>query len=158
MDPRNSIISKILFGKNRMPSPENGESILNSFERRDREYDANDIAARQLSNHPLLSGIKDPATRIFGASYLANPGNKLNTLLGGDIGKASREMHLNLNDPSVLSNFGRLAPTSKEETNDVMNSLKSNIYKTSALKKWYQKTAAEKKKVIDKLKGGAWRQ
>jgi hypothetical protein len=74
--------------------------------------------------------------------------------LGGDIGKASREMHLNLNDPSVLSNFGRLAPTSKEETNDVMNSLKSNIYKAAALKKWYQKTAAEKKKVIDKLKGG----
>lgn len=160
MDIRNSQLSKILFGRNRMPAPEHGESMMDALERRNREYDLAGLQRKQLAKHPVLQhfGIADTPAANIAANMATTEGGTiskiLSPLLGGDLPKATKQIHLGLSNPGVMGNFGRLAPISKEETDATMDALQNNLYKTSSLIRWYSKTAAEKKKVVDKLKGG----
>ena len=160
MDIRNSQLSKILFGRNRMPAPEHGENMMDALERRNREYDLAGIQRKQLAKHPVLQhfGIANTPAANIAANMATTEGGTiskiLNPLLGGDLPKATKQIHLGLSNPGVMGNFGRLAPISKEETDATMDALQNNLYKTSSLIRWYSKTAAEKKKVVDKLKGG----
>ena len=149
MDPRNSIASKVLFGRNRMPAPEHGESMMDALERRDREYDLAELQYKQLVKNPILQ--KVPGAAIAAA---AKPSGFIDAILGGNIPKATKKIHLGLSNPGVMSNFGRISPITKEETEATMDALQNNLYKTSSLIRWYSKTAAEKKKIVDKLKGG----
>lgn len=160
MDPRNSQLSKMLFGRNRMPAPEHGESMMDALERRNREYDLAELQRKQIANHPVLqhfNAANTPAANVAAniATAEGNPISKiLDPLLGGDLPKATKQIHLGLSNPGVMGNFGRLAPISKEETEATMDALQNNLHKTSALIRWYSKTAAEKKRVVDRLKGG----
>lgn len=160
MDIRNSQLSKILFGRNRMPAPEHGESMMDALERRNREYDLAGLQRKQLANHPVLQrfGVANTPAANIAANIATTEGNPiskiLNPLLGGDLPKATKQIHLGFSNPGVMGNFGRLAPITKEETEATMGALQDNLYKTSSLIRWYAKTAAEKKKVVDKLRGG----
>ena len=160
MDPRNSRLSKILFGRNRMPAPEHGESMMDALERRNREYDLAELQRKQVANHPVLQHFNvanTPAANVAAniATTEGNPISKvLAPILGGDLPKATKQIHLGLSNPGVMGNFGRTSPITKEETEATMNALQNNLYKTSSLIRWYTKTASEKKKVVDKLKGG----
>lgn len=160
MDIRNSQLSKVLFGRNRMPAPEYGENMLDALERRNREYDLAGLQRKQLAKHPVLQhfNIADTPAANVAANIATTEGNPiskvLSPLLGGDLPKATKKIHLGLSSPGVMGNFGRLSPITKEETEATMDALQNNLYKTSALIRWYSKTAAEKKKVVDKLKGG----
>jgi hypothetical protein len=149
MDPRNSQVSKILFGRNRMPAPEHGESMMDALERRDREHDAQELQYKQLLKNPIIQ--KVPGAAIAAS---AKPSGLLDAILGGNIPKATQKIHLGLGNPGVMSNFGRIAPITKEETEATMEALQNNMYKSSALARWYSKTASEKRKVVEKLKGG----
>jgi hypothetical protein len=143
-----------------MPAPEHGESMMDALERRNREYDLGVIQRKQMANHPVLQHFNIANTPA--ASIAANAASTedsalskiLNPILGGDLPKATKQIHLGFSNPGVMSNFGRQAPISKEETEATMAALQNNLYKTSSLIRWYSKTAAEKKRVVDKLKGG----
>jgi hypothetical protein len=160
MDPRNSQLNKILFGRNRMPAPEHGESMLDALERRNREYDLAGLQRKQIANHPVLQHLgaaNTPAANIAANVAISeeSPVSKiLDPLLGGNLPKATQKIHLGFSNPGVMGNFGRQAPITKEETEATMEALQNNMYKTSSLIRWYSKTVAEKKRVVDKLKGG----
>jgi ribosomal protein S6 len=132
-----------------MPAPEHGESMMDALERRDREYDLAELQYKQLVKNPILQ--KVPGAAIAAA---AKPSGFIDAILGGNIPKATKKIHLGLSNPGVMSNFGRISPITKEETEATMDALQNNLYKTSSLIRWYSKTAAEKKKIVDKLKGG----
>jgi len=154
MDPRNSTASKILFGRNRMPARRNGESMLDALENRNREYDLAALQARQLAKNPVLQSIPAAAPVVMAAQALEKSPTVLDALLGGNIPKATKQIHMGFSNPGVMGNFGRLAPITKEETEATMDALQNNLYKSSALIKWYSKTASEKRRVVEKLKGG----
>lgn len=160
MDPRNSLASKILFGRNRMPSPENAESLLDALERRNREHDLAGLQANQFASNPIIQSFNvQNSPEISAAANVISSnkgafGNILDSFLGGDLPKATKQIDLGLSSPGVASNFGRLSPISSEEKEATMNALNNNFYKQSALASWQSKTAAEKKKIIEKLKGG----
>lgn len=160
MDFRNSLASKVLFGRNRMPAPEYGESMLDALERRNREYDLAGLQTKQLGNSPVLQHFDladSPASTMAASAANADQGSLggiVKALFGGDIPKATKQINLGFSNPAVMSNFGKISPITSEETEATMNALNDNLYKTSALIRWYSKTAAEKRRVVEKLKGG----
>jgi hypothetical protein len=154
MDPRNSIASKLLFGKNRMPAPERGESMLSALEKRDRENELFELQQRQLAKDPILQKIPGSDKVISVARAAGKPTGVLDALLGSNIPKAVKKIHLGLSNAGVMGNFGRISPITKEETEATMDALQNNMHKSSALARWYIKTASEKRRIVEKLKGG----
>jgi hypothetical protein len=154
MDPRNSIASKLLFGKNRMPAPEHGESMVSALERRDRENALLEIQQSQLAKEPVLQKIPGSAKLIGAARAVGKPTGIIDALFGGNIPKAVKKIQLGLSNAGTMGNFGRLSPITQEETEATMDALQNNLRKSSALARWYAKTASEKRRVVEKLKGG----
>ena len=157
MDARNSVLSRFLFGKNRMPAFTPGESVQDALERRNREYQLSEIQAKGFEKHPLVQRLgldKNPvalaSSRILASGYPETASK----LLGGNWDKATKDIHEGFGGPMGMSAFGRVSPITKEETTAAIESLKNSMSKQSALNKWLNKSAAEKREIIDKLRGG----
>lgn len=104
-----------LFGANLMPTPANTESMYDALQRRNRESASARLGLKSFANAPLVE-------------KLGLTGNTFKAV--GDI--------QGLNNPQVLSNFGRLSPLSESESTGALNALRNNFYK----------------KAVEKLKGG----
>jgi hypothetical protein len=57
--------------------------------------------------------------------------DKLAPITGGSLTNAAKDLSEGLNDPKVLSNFKRISPASKDETNEAMQALIHNYYKAA---------------------------
>lgn len=122
-----------LFGKNYIPTPEDGESMYSAMLKRDRKLDSLDLAGEAFANNPVLNslGLKNNKnTRMLGSLAGEPLGESLTDITGGNPVKAVKDLHESLG-PQTMGNFGRLGYASKQEANDAMQALVRNFHRNS---------------------------
>jgi NTP pyrophosphatase (non-canonical NTP hydrolase) len=104
-------LGSLVFGKNYIPSPINGESMYDAMLRSGRNKDMLDISQKAFANNPLFHrlGLKNsPITSLLGLGDYMSQG-KLSSMLspftGGNVYKANSNIQEMLNNPSVMSQF-----------------------------------------------------
>jgi hypothetical protein len=104
-------LGSLVFGKNYIPSPINGESMYDAMLRSGRNKDMLDISQKAFANNPLFHrlGLKNsPITSLIGLGDYMTQG-KLSSMLspftGGNVYKANSNIQEMLNNPSIMSQF-----------------------------------------------------
>jgi NTP pyrophosphatase (non-canonical NTP hydrolase) len=104
-------LGSLVFGKNYIPSPINGESMYDAMLRSGRNKHMLDISQKAFANNPLFHrlGLKNsPITSLLGLGDYVSQG-KLSSMLspftGGNVYKANKNIQEMLNNPSVMSQF-----------------------------------------------------
>jgi hypothetical protein len=123
-----------LFGHNRIPDLQNGESVYSTMLDRDRNLEAMDLQGEAFATNPALNflGVKNnKASRLVGSLAGDVIGDKLSNVMGGNPARAAKNLHESLG-PQAMGNFGKLGPASKSETNDAMKALVRNFHRNEA--------------------------
>lgn len=104
-------LGSLVFGKNYIPSPINGESMYDAMLRSGRNKDMLDISQKAFANNPLFHrlGLKNsPITSLLGLGDYMTQG-KLSSMLspftGGNVYKANSNIQEMLRNPSIMSQF-----------------------------------------------------
>lgn len=108
------ILGNLLLGKNYIPLPRQGEDISDAFRRMENFRNAAEIQGNMLSHNPVLERLgADPEKvkhigKIMSTLGVGIP-KPLHPVLGGDVGKASRDIAEMQSNPSAMSQFKEAA-------------------------------------------------
>lgn len=124
-----------LFGRNLMPEPRNGQDMYDSLIQRERSQHFMNLQSSGFSNNMLNQslGLSGPAATMVGR-FAGSPdgglARMLSPMVGGNPMAASMQTYASLSGASTMGAFGRLHSASESESQEVMNSLADNFYKT----------------------------
>lgn len=135
-NPMINLMMQLAFGQNYLPSPENGESPMDAFHRRERTTDAMGLQRSAFANSQLFKQLGvagNPMLNVLG-QFAGSPdslaGQIMDPILGGNPMAASMQLYAGLGGSQALDTFGRTGSVSGEETESVMHALAKNMYKT----------------------------
>ena len=128
-------IGEVVLGRNYVPQLEGGESMFDALRKRDHEIAVRSMQGDDLANNMVTDklGLKGhPALKALGYAQGEQIGGLLSPLTGGNRAKAIRNIHEALQNPKVMQSFGRIAPASKNESNEAMEALVRNFHRNES--------------------------
>ena len=136
-NPMMNVMMSMMFGKNLMPSRDEGQSMYDSLIQRQRSQHFMHLQRSGAANNMLFKamGINDNSmARSMSSMAMSSPdsamGKLMSPLLGGNPMAASMQLYGGLSGANTMGNFGRQSNITVGETEDTMDALMNNMYKT----------------------------
>lgn len=136
-NPMMNVMMSMMFGKNLMPSRDEGQSTYDSLIQRQRSQHFMHLQRSGAANNMLFKamGINDNSmARSMSSMAMSSPdsamGKLMSPMLGGNPMAASMQLYGGLAGANVMGNFGRQSNITVGETEDTMDALMNNMYKT----------------------------
>jgi hypothetical protein len=132
-----NVMMSMLFGQNLMPSRDDGQSMYDSLIQRQRSQHFMHLQRSGAANNMLFKamGVNDNhMARSMSAMAMTSPdsamGKLMSPMLGGNPMAASMQLYGGFAGANIMGNFGRQSNISVGETEDTMDALMGNMYKT----------------------------
>jgi hypothetical protein len=136
-NPMLNMMMGMMFGENLMPSRDDGQSMYDSLIQRQRSQHFMQLQRSGAANNMLFKSMginENPMARSMSAMAMSSPdsamGKLMSPMLGGNPMAASMRLYGGLAGGNIMGNFGRLSSLSVGETEDTMEALMGNVYKT----------------------------
>lgn len=136
-NPMANMMMSMMFGHNLMPSRDDGQSMYDALIQRQRSQHFMELQRSGAANNMLFKAMgvnNNPMARSMSAMAMSSPdsamGKLMSPLLGGNPMAASMQIYGGFAGANIMGNFGRQGNISVGETEDTMNALMGNIYKT----------------------------
>ena len=136
-NPMMNAMMSMAFGQNLMPSRDDGQSMYDALIQRQRSQHFLQLQRSGAANNMLFKAMgvnNNPMARSMSAMAMHSPdsamGKLMSPMLGGNPMAASMQLYGGFAGSNIMGNFGRQSNISVRETEDTMDALMGNMYKT----------------------------
>ena len=134
--PALNLMMAVAFGKNLMPSVDEGQDMYDAFLQRQRSQHFLQLQQSGAANNMLFKSLgmdtQNPILKTLSSMAMHSPdsmfGKMLSPLMGGNPMAASMQLYGGLTGAGVMGNFGRASSITVGETESTMASLLDKMY------------------------------